>query len=219
VGVTPPLPEPDAGERRRAGTHASRGDARGVRRDVALARTGHPPGDLVKNHLAGITTAALAVAGFATVVPATTVAAAPSPATGRQAKADTQHSDELLGTAEQKRRALRQTALTDVLQGKKHTEKRGGSTVVKLGTKLSAKTRNGKSAHKVDQYAELAREKTDKIFTVLVDFGNDRDPKYPDQDTDPATPGPTRFDGPLHNQIPKVLSQSGTSMKVKISKK
>ncbi|MFL6118280.1 immune inhibitor A domain-containing protein, partial [Actinophytocola sp.] len=25
---------------------------------------------------------------------------------------------------------------------------------------------------------------------------------YPDQDTDPNTPGPTRFDGPLHNQIP-----------------
>ncbi len=28
-------------------------------------------------------------------------------------------------------------------------------------------------------------------------------PRYPDQDTDPNTPGPTRFDGPLHNQIPE----------------
>ena len=27
-------------------------------------------------------------------------------------------------------------------------------------------------------------------------------PDYPDQDTDPDTPGPARFDGPLHNQIP-----------------
>ena len=37
---------------------------------------------------------------------------------------------------------------------------------------------------------------------VLAEFGDQRDPAYPDQDTDPATPGPTRFDGPLHNQIP-----------------
>jgi immune inhibitor A len=37
---------------------------------------------------------------------------------------------------------------------------------------------------------------------VLAEFGNQRDPTYPDQDTDPKTPGPTRFDGPLHNQIP-----------------
>jgi immune inhibitor A len=75
--------------------------------------------------------------------------------------------------------------------------------VVKLGTKLSAKTKNGKKQHKVDQYVELARQKTDKIFVVLAEFGNDRDPSYPDQDTDPATPGPARFDGPLHNQIPQ----------------
>src|SRR3712207_8461791 len=28
-------------------------------------------------------------------------------------------------------------------------------------------------------------------------------PDYPDQDTDPDTPGPLRFDGPLHNEIPQ----------------
>ena len=28
-------------------------------------------------------------------------------------------------------------------------------------------------------------------------------PDYPDQDTDPDTPGPARFDGPLHNEIPE----------------
>ena len=150
--------------------------------------------------LAGITTATLVAAGFATVVP--TVAAAP-PSAGQQAKAGTTQSDEQIGTAEKKRRALRQTALTDVLQGKKHVEKRGASTVVKLGTKFSAKTKTGKNSHKVDQYVELSREKTDKIFTVLAEFGNDRDPKYPDQDTDPTTPGPTKYDGPLHNQIPE----------------
>ena len=49
---------------------------------------------------------------------------------------------------------------------------------------------------------ELGREKTDKIFVILAEFGNDRHPSYPDQDTNPAIPGPTRFDGPLHDEIP-----------------
>ncbi len=35
-----------------------------------------------------------------------------------------------------------------------------------------------------DQYVELSREKTDKIFVILADFGNERHPNYPDQDTD-----------------------------------
>ena len=38
---------------------------------------------------------------------------------------------------------------------------------------------------------------------LLVEFGNERSPDYPDQDTDPDTPGPARFDGPLHNEIPE----------------
>ena len=41
------------------------------------------------------------------------------------------------------------------------------------------------------------------MFTLLVEFGNQRHPDYPDQDTDPDTPGPARFDGPLHNEIPE----------------
>jgi immune inhibitor A len=50
---------------------------------------------------------------------------------------------------------------------------------------------------------ELAREKTDKIFVILAEFGNQRDPKYPDQDTAPKIPGPAVFDGPVHNAIPQ----------------
>ena len=34
-------------------------------------------------------------------------------------------------------------------------------------------------------------------------FGNESDPQFPDQDTDPSTSGPQRFDGPVHNQIPE----------------
>ena len=77
--------------------------------------------------------------------------------------------------------------------------KRGASEVVKVGR--GRPRRRAQPAQ--DQYVELAREKTDKIFVVLAEFGNQRDPAYPDQDTDPNTPGPTRFDGPLHNQIPE----------------
>ena len=54
-----------------------------------------------------------------------------------------------------------------------------------------------------DQYVELENEGTDRVFTLLVEFGNQRHPDYPDQDTDPDTPGPARFDGPLHNEIPE----------------
>ena len=38
---------------------------------------------------------------------------------------------------------------------------------------------------------------------ILAEFGEERHPSYPDQDTDPNTPGPVRFDGPLHNEIPE----------------
>ena len=100
-------------------------------------------------------------------------------------------SDELPNPVEEKRRELREVALRKVLKGNATVRKRGASQVVKVGR-----------ANGEDQYVELAREKTDKIFVVLAEFGNERHPEYPDQDTDPATPGPARFDGPLHNQIP-----------------
>jgi immune inhibitor A len=93
-----------------------------------------------------------------------------------------------------------------VLTGQARTERRGASTVVKVGQKPRTFGRLGvanDSRGKVDQYVELAREKTDRIFVVLAEFGNERHPDYPDQDTDPDTPGPAVFDGPLHNKIPE----------------
>lgn len=112
---------------------------------------------------------------------------------------------------EDKRRALRQEGLSSVLSGRAKAEKINGSTVVKVGKKAAKGAKAGKSAKSTkagrgpteDQYVELSRERTDKIFVILAEFGNQRHPNYPDQDTDPATPGPTRFDGPLHNEIPK----------------
>lgn len=74
--------------------------------------------------------------------------------------------------------AQRKEALDQVISGKATVKNRGGSQVVEL------KSRKGDS-----KYVELGREKTDKIFTILVEFGDQVDPRY----------GGTA--GPLHNQI------------------
>ncbi len=121
-------------------------------------------------------------------------------------------SDNLPDPLADKRSELRKSALSDVLAGRRDAIRKNGSTVVKVGTKAAPTTKierqrakAGKSVkqREVDQYVELSREKTDKIFVVLAEFGDQRHPSYPDQDTDPATQGPATFDGPLHNAIPE----------------
>ncbi|WP_031464492.1 immune inhibitor A domain-containing protein [Sciscionella sediminilitoris] len=111
--------------------------------------------------------------------------------------------DDRPGAAEQKRRQLRSAALAKVLNGQAKAEKRGASTVVELGKKPKRLGARGPGSGRLDQYVELGREKTDKIFVVLAEFGDQRLPDYPDQDTDPETEGPKRFDGPRHNEIPE----------------
>src|SRR3954451_16353791 len=135
--------------------------------------------------------------------PADSPASVPSVKNGSEAS-----SDELVTPLEQKRRSLRAKAVSDVLSGRAKPVERNGSTVVKVGQAAGggafggqARNRRGAKDNR-DQYVELAREKTDRIFVILAEFGNDRDPRFPDKDTDPAKPGPQRFDGPLHNQIP-----------------
>ncbi|MFG2134096.1 immune inhibitor A domain-containing protein [Streptomyces sp. NPDC048751] len=76
--------------------------------------------------------------------------------------------------------AQREEALKQVISGKAKVKDRAGSKVVQL-----------KSAKGDSKYVELGREKTDKIFTILVEFGNKVDSRYG------GTPGP------LHNQIAK----------------
>jgi immune inhibitor A len=49
------------------------------------------------------------------------------------------------------------------------------------------------------QYGKVAQTGTDRIFVVLAEFGNTRHSAFPD---DPDS-GAQRYDGPLHNQIPK----------------
>jgi immune inhibitor A len=64
-----------------------------------------------------------------------------------------------------------------------------------------------------NKYVELAREKTDKVFVVIAEFGNTRHASFCDAvDTDPAPPNPCAFpsdgspltyEGPEHNKIPQ----------------
>jgi immune inhibitor A len=159
----------------------------------------------VRRIIAGLLGLAL-VAGFGPGA----LGAAAAPAQGRAASVSSEPdgaaTDELANPLESKRRELREQALGKVLAGQARTERRGASTVVKVGQKPRTFGRPGvanDSRGRVDQYVELAREKTDRIFVVLAEFGNERHPDYPDQDTDPDTPGPAVFDGPLHNQIPE----------------
>jgi immune inhibitor A len=148
----------------------------------------------------------------------TATAAPPPPVSSRAHTEQIAQSDDQPGPLEEKRRALRQQALTEVLNGTAKPQKRGASTVVKVSSAGAPAAVNRKgvatsAATTQDQYVELSREKTDKVFVVLTEFGNTRDPKYPDKDIDPSTPGPVRWDGPLHNQIPKPdRSQDNTTV-------
>jgi immune inhibitor A len=130
---------------------------------------------------AGLGSLALA-AGLATTYALSAPAAPPAGSTAQRAVVD-----ELPNPAEEKRRALREVALQKVLAGDAKVRQRGASEVVKVAD---------------DQYVELAREKTDRIFVILAEFGDTRHPSYPDQDTNKNIPGPATFNGPLHNAIP-----------------
>ena len=109
-------------------------------------------------------------------------------------------SDALPNPPAEKQAELREQALAQVLSGEAKPQTINGNTVLKVGREPAA---SGKPGAKQAQYVELENERTDRVFVFLVDFGNQRHPDYPDQDTDPATPGPSRFDGPGFNEIPE----------------
>jgi immune inhibitor A len=145
---------------------------------------------------AGLLSLAL-TAGLATAL-APAASAAP-PETPEATNPEPTQVDELPNPLEEKRRELREAGLQKVLNGEAVPEQRGASKVVKVGEEAAP----GDSTEPVDQYVELARESTDRIFVILAEFGNERHPNYPDQDTNPNIPGPAVFEGPLHNQIPQ----------------
>ena len=149
--------------------------------------------------IAALTVAGLGLTTFGVLAPST--GAAPPPGTGVTATPQTAAADELPNPLEDKRRELKETALEEVIAGTAQPQQRHGSTVVKVGEtseRAAGATDGGR-----DQYVELENEGTDRVFTLLVEFGNERHPDYPDQDTDPDTPGPARFDGPLAQRDPR----------------
>ncbi|MFE2278383.1 immune inhibitor A domain-containing protein [Streptomyces sp. NPDC059454] len=85
---------------------------------------------------------------------------------------------DLAGPLTKTQEAQREEALNQVMSGKASVKDREGSKVVQL------KSKKGDS-----KYVELGREKTDKIFTILVEFGDKVDSRYGGDA------------GPLHNRI------------------
>ena len=144
-----------------------------------------------------VTTVGISVPTFAQAAPPVDWPAA--------ASKNDRHSDELPNPFEDKRRELRETAINGILKGEIKATTRNGSKVAKVGTTrgIAARGASASSAAGQDQYVELSREKTDRIFVILAEFGNERHPNFPDADTDPDTPGPTTFEGPLRNKIPQ----------------
>ena len=151
----------------------------------------------MRRFTAGLGSLAVA-AGLASTVALSSASAVPPEGSAGQPQQVV--SDELPNPAETKRRELREAALQKVLKGDAKVQNRNGSKVVKVG-ETQTTTVSGTVAQQ-DQYVELQREKTDKIFVILAEFGNEREPNYPDKDQDPKTPGPTTWNGPLHNAIP-----------------
>ncbi|MFC4497633.1 immune inhibitor A domain-containing protein [Streptomyces ovatisporus] len=84
--------------------------------------------------------------------------------------------DNLKGPFDDEQDAQRQAALEQVASGDAKLVDRKGSKVAKLDS---------------GKYVELGREKTDKIFTILLEFGDKVDEEYG------GTPGP------VHNKIPE----------------
>ncbi|MES4890181.1 immune inhibitor A domain-containing protein [Streptomyces sp. NPDC096012] len=126
----------------------------------------------------GVTLAA-ASATFATfAVAEASTTARPATANRHDPAPVRQQSHDLDGPMSKTQRAQRQEALNQLISGKAKATERNGSKVVQL------KSKKGDS-----KYVELSREKTDKIFTILVEFGDQTDPKA----------GGTA--GPRHNQI------------------
>ncbi|MFF7127783.1 immune inhibitor A domain-containing protein [Streptomyces sp. NPDC008240] len=123
-----------------------------------------------------LATASATFATFAVAEASTT--ARPAAANRHDPAPVKQQSHDLDGPMSKTQKAQRQEALNQLISGKVKAKDRNGSKVVQL------KSKKGDS-----KYVELSREKTDKIFTILVEFGDQADPKFG------GTPGP------LHNTI------------------
>lgn len=154
-------------------------------------------------------TGVLSLAAATAMVAATAMTASAAPPASGAAAAPPDESaavgDSLANPLADKQNALRQKAISQVVNGEATPEVINGSEVLRVGETAAtgdASARRGKDG-KRDQYVPLSLERTDQVFVILVEFGDERHPDYPDVDTDPASAGPITWDGPLHNEIPE----------------
>ncbi|HEY8652753.1 MAG TPA: immune inhibitor A domain-containing protein [Dermatophilaceae bacterium] len=119
--------------------------------------------------LTGVAVTALAVSTLQ--IPAQ---AANAPTDRDPAAAQAKKSDDLKSQLSDKQRALRETAVQQVIKGTAKIETKGGQQVINVGK---------------GQYVQYAVNREESIFTILSDFGTA---------TKPATGG---SGGPLNNQI------------------
>ncbi|MFI1095153.1 immune inhibitor A domain-containing protein [Streptomyces sp. NPDC020917] len=144
---------------------------------------------------------AIAVLGVPAVTAAGAHAAVPDQA-GSAGSAAASHDPaasephDLPGPFSKQQAAERSAALQQVVSGEASVQQRDGSKVVQLG--------GGKG--KKSKYVELGREKTDKIFTILVEFGDtvDSTTQYDPDGPDGPKPPVTKYGGtpgPAHNTI------------------
>lgn len=171
----------------------------------------------MRSTTAGLSLALLAGAGLIALPSTGAAPAAPQAPAEPTGEAQAANPDHVLPNPQaEKQEALRTQAWADVLSGDATPKTINGAQVLKVGRepaaarKSTAKSsskgkpdaRRGRQAMQ-DQYVELDNERTDKVFVFLVEFGDQRAPDYPDQDTSPTTAGPAKFDGPSFNEIPK----------------
>lgn len=122
--------------------------------------------------LAGAAAALLAASAVA--VPAYGAPSAPAPV-DREPQGAAHRADNLPDPLAEQQQKVRQEAIAALLSGKAKLQTRNGSKVIQI---------------KADRFVEYQQPpKTDPIFTILVEFGDEKDPRT----------GGT--DGPLHNQI------------------
>ena len=144
---------------------------------------------------------AIAVLGVPAVTAAGAHAAAPDQA-GGPAPAAAVHDPaasephDLPGPFSKQQAAEHSAALQQVVSGDATVQRRDGSQVVQLG----------RGQGKKSKYVELGREKTDKIFTILVEFGDqvDSTTTYDPDGPDGPQPPVTKYGGdpgPAHNTI------------------
>ena len=155
------------------------------------------PGGSMRKLIAALTVAGLGLTTFGALAPST--GAAPPPGTGVTAAPQTAAAARAPQPARgQAARAQGDGPRRGHRRRRPQPQERNGSTVVKVG-ETSERGRGARRAADRDQYVELENEGTDRVFTLLVEFGNQRHPDYPDQDTDPDTPGP----GPVRRSAPQ----------------